>query len=137
MFRHLRIFKRVHSIFNANYKPHPTVLMKSYDMSLTTIFDLLFKFGYSKIVTFGIDLSNSFYFWSSGDVKYGEVHHLTNKAHESKPPDRPHSTHRVLDFIIDFNERWMKKEDRELFVGHKDTTLYPHLKWIDVRSLRK
>lgn len=129
--------KRTHLSLNSNYKQHPFFLMKSYDMSLTSILDLLFKFGYHRIVTFGIDLSNSFYFWSSGESKYGEVHHLTNKAHENKPPEQPHSTHRVLDFIIDFNQRWMKDKGREIFVGHKDTVLYPHLNCIDVRGLRK
>lgn len=129
--------KRTHKPFNADYKIHNTLLTKSYDMSVTLVLELMFRMGYRKIVTFGIDLNNSYYFWSSGDAKYGEVHHLTNKAHENKPPEEPHATQRIQDFIFDFNNRWMQPFGREILVGHEDTDLYPGLNSTDIRELVK
>lgn len=119
--------KRTHTPFNADYKMDPCMYTKSYDISITLIFEMLYLFGYDKIVLYGVDLDDSFYFWTGGDPIYGEVHHQTNKAHEGRDPKSPHATYKIKDFIIDFNERWMKPAGREIFVGHKKTSLYPEL----------
>lgn len=131
-----RDIRRTHEEFNSDYSFNPICLTKSYDMSLTAIFELLFKFGYKKIITFGVDLSDSFYFWSDGEPEYGETHHKTNKEHEGKDPNHPHSTHRIKDFIIDFNQRWMKPSEGEILVGHKDTMLFPDLNYISPGELK-
>ena len=123
--------KRTHKIFTANYKINPEVFTKSYDMSLTMLFEMMYKFGYVNIILFGVDLFNSYYFWT-GRPECGEVHHQTNKSHEGKDPKLPHATHRIKDFIIDFNNRWMKPEKREIFVGHKDTELFGYLRKIEL-----
>lgn len=123
-----RDHKRTHDPFNADYKMHPRVLTKSYDMSLTALFELLYKMGYKRIVLFGVDLDNSRYFWTGGDPIYGQVHHQTNKAHEGKDPNLPHNTHRIAEFIVDFQYRWMRPANRSIVVGHKKTALYGKLR---------
>ena len=131
-----RDVKRTHPIFNANYQIHPKILTKSYNMSLTILFELMYKFGYKKIIIFGVDLKDSYYFWTGGDPKYGEVHHQVNKEHEGKDPNQPHNTYRIKDFIIDFNRRWMVPNGREILAGYKGTLLFPGLNYISVRALR-
>lgn len=119
--------KRTHIIFTAKYTPDEIVVTKSYDMSVTAIFEMIYRFGYKTVVVYGIDLTDSYYFWTDRP-ECGEVHHATNKAHEGKDPKLPHATHRIQDFIFDFNDRWMRPAGREIFVGHKETALYPGLK---------
>jgi len=123
--------KRTSRITDANYSYHPNALTKSYDCSMTHLLELVDRVGYKRIVLYGVDLSNSFYFWSDGDPKYGEVHHLTNKAHENKPPTDPHNTALIYDFIVDFRRR-LNYNGCELLVGSKRSALYPDLpliKW--------
>lgn len=127
--------KRTDNPFHARYKLHPNQLTKSYDMSITAVFELMYRMGYEKIITFGIDLSNSLYFWTGGDPKYGEVHHQTNKAHEGRPPESPHATHQIKDFLVDFSRCKMEPKGRAIFVGHKNTALYPLLPFISVGTL--
>jgi len=126
---------RTHAVFSANYVMDSKKLTKSYDISLTTLIELIGRFGYKYIVLFGVDLNDSYYFWTGGDPKYGKVHHQTNKEHEGKDPKLPHNTHKVKDFIVDFNKRWLLPNGREMFVGHTKTLLYPELNHIDILSL--
>jgi hypothetical protein len=127
--------KRTHAIWTADYKIVPSKFTKSYDVSITNIFEFLFRMGYKKIILYGVDLTSSYYFWTGGDPKYGEVHHQWNKQHEDKDPKLPHATYKIQDFIVDFNSRWMKPEGREIMVGHKTTALYPYLRYVDVKEL--
>jgi len=127
--------KRTHRPFNANYKVDTTKLTKSYDMSITAIFELMCRMGYKNIVTFGIDLYDSNYFWTHGGKRFGEVHHQTNKEHEGKDSREPHNTFRIKDFLIDVNKRWMLPNKKRLWVGHEDTMLHPHLKMADLGKL--
>ncbi len=130
-----RDVKRTHPIFTADYVMDEFTLTKSYDMSITCIFELLYKMGYKKIITFGIDLMDSYYFWTGGDPIYGKVHHQTNKAHENKDPKEAHNTHKIKDFIFDFNDRWMKPLGKEIVVGHKDSLLCSGLRKTSIRKL--
>lgn len=113
---------------DANFDPNDGNLYKSYDASTSTMIHLLYLMGYKNIVLYGIDCNNGYYFWSSGDPIYGETHCLTNKQHEGRDPKQPHNAGHMKDFIIDFNHRHMKPYGREIYVGHKSTALYPHLK---------
>ena len=124
--------RRTHKVFNADYGIPRLGCVKSYDMSMTVIFELLYKMKYRKIVTWGIDLCDSKYFWGSGGPIYGEVHHLWNKQHEGKAPTAPHATHSIKNFIVDFNERWFRNNKTELYVGHSDTDFYPQIPYISV-----
>lgn len=119
--------KRTHEMFNANYKMKSNALTKSYDMSVTLLFEMMYRFGYVEITLFGVDLYNSYYFWT-GRPDCGEVHHQTNKAHEGKDPKLPHATAQIFQFIVDFNHRWMKPNKKEIFIGHEDTTLNGYLR---------
>lgn len=128
--------KRTHRPFNAKYKPiGGSVLTKSYDMSITALFELLYRFRYSLIILIGIDLYDSRYFWTGGNPKYGEVHHQWNKEHEGKDINLPHNTYRIKDYIVDFNKRWMIPKERKICVGHKETMLYPELDYISPEDL--
>lgn len=103
-------------------------ITKSYDSSVTAIVHLLCQMGYEKIVLFGLDGYNSYYFWSHLDpLIYGPFHDLTNKAREGKDPNKPHNAFHIKDYIIDFNNRWMLPNGKKILVGHKDTMLYPAL----------
>ncbi|HRR48552.1 MAG TPA: hypothetical protein P5293_01040 [Bacteroidales bacterium] len=118
--------------YNADFNPDVGPLVKSYDASLTTLVHLMYRLGYKYIILYGVDWTHSYYFWSSGDEIYGKTHCKTNKDHEGKDPKLPHNTEHVIDYIIDFNERHMKPQGREILVGYKETRLYPHLNYIDV-----
>lgn len=120
---------------SANYPMRDDVVTRSYGVSITSVLELMYKFRYEKIVLFGVDLDNSLYFWTGGDPKYGKVHHQTNKAHENRPPEAPHSTSRIVDFIVDFNKRWMETNKRKIFVGTKKSLLYPKIDYISVKEL--
>jgi len=124
---------RTHNPFNADYVMDGVLLTKSYDMSMTILFELLYKFDYEVVVLYGIDLLDSYYFWTNWK-ECGEVHHQTNKEHEGKDPNSPHNTIRIKDFIIDFNNRWMIPNGREIFVGHTRTGLHPELDFVDIRA---
>ncbi|MHA2120016.1 MAG: hypothetical protein ACW990_02300 [Promethearchaeota archaeon] len=124
------------AIFDANYRISPDLLTKSYDMSVTLVMELIYRLKYSRIIIYGMDLKDSYYFWSSGDSKYGKVHHLTNKAHENKDPKLPHGTHKIVGFMDDLNKRWMLPHKKQIFVGYKDTLLYPKIDYIDIESLK-
>jgi len=124
--------KRTHPIYTADYVIRPDRFTKSYDMSITCVFEFLLRMGYSRIILYGIDLLTSWYFWTGNDFKYGEVHHQWNKEHEDKDPILPHNTHKIKDFIIDFNERWMKPYHKEIVIGHIDTALYPRLRYVNI-----
>lgn len=117
---------RTHKKFNADYAPDK-IITKSYDMSLTSVFEMMWRVGYKEVILCGVDLNNSLYFWTGGDPIYGEVHHQTNKAHENRPPESPHATHRITDFIVDFNRRWMKPHGRNMYVINEDSALYPEI----------
>jgi len=125
---------RSDTTYTAKYKFKKSVIHKSYDMSMTSLIEILYRLGYEKVILYGIDLYNSLYFWSNGDPKYGEVHHLWNKQHEDRDPYDPHNTSRIRHFVISFNKRF-KKARREIFVGNRCTLLYPHLQYIDVTEI--
>lgn len=126
----LRNAKRKGSI-DARYRPHPVILTKSYDVSITIALELLWRMKYNTIVLYGVDLLDSFYFWSSGASEYGEVHHLTNKAHEGKDPTKPHATAVIKGFITDFSQRWMWGQHRQMYIGDERTLLHPEIPLID------
>jgi len=115
--------------YNAEYKFSSFAIHKSYDMSMTSLIEIIYRLGYTNLILFGVDLYNSLYFWSSGDAKYGEVHHLWNKQHENRQPQAPHNTSRITQFIIDFNNRYFIPSNGEIFVGTKNTSLYPSLNY--------
>lgn len=117
---------------NADYIIKSSSLTKSYDTSMTLVLEILYKMGYKRIYLYGIDLINSYYFWTGGDERYGEVHHQTNKQHEGKDPNLPHQTYKIKNFIVDFNKRHMMLKGRNIFVGHKKTMLYPEIEYKDI-----
>jgi hypothetical protein len=122
-----RDIRRTHQTFNADYRPTIKAVTKSYDMSLTSVMELMHHFGYRDVILFGVDLKDSYYFWSDGDERYGEVHHKSNKEHEGKDPESPHATWKIKDFIVDFHRRHCEPVGRGIYVGHKNTLLYPDL----------
>ncbi|MHA2023947.1 MAG: hypothetical protein ACTSWQ_09835 [Candidatus Thorarchaeota archaeon] len=120
---------------NASYQMRDDVVTRSYGVSITSVLELMYKFGYERIVLYGVDLNNSLYFWTGGDPKYGKVHHQTNKAHENRSPKSPHSTSRIVTFITDFNSRWMVPKGGSIYVGTKKSMLYSDLNYISIGDL--
>jgi hypothetical protein len=127
---------RDNKVWNSNYSIEKKYITNSYDVSLSGILEMIYRIGYKTIIMYGVDLYNSYYFWSSGDQKYGKVHHLTNKAHENKNPEEPHNTWKIHEYIKDFNERWMIPNKRKMFVGNKKTMLFPEIPFIDILEIR-
>jgi hypothetical protein len=122
---------------DANYDVMDSfVITKNYEASLTSMLEIMYRFGYEKIILYGVDMNNSYYFWTGGDLIYGEVHHQTNKEHEGKDPHLPHQTHHIKDFIIDFNQRFMLTQNREIFVGSTKSALYPNIKFTEIMEFK-
>jgi hypothetical protein len=113
-----------------------TLIAHNLCSSLTLILDFLWRFGYEKVIFFGVDMHDSRYFWTNRP-EYGKTHCQYNHDHKkNKKIEQPHTTFRIKDFIIWFSEEWMSKIDCKLFVGHKDTILYPDLKYFDIENLK-
>jgi len=127
--------KRKMPVFNADYKINKDILTKSHCISITLLLELIYKMGYQMVVFYGVDLYDSRYFWTGGNSIYGEVHHQTNKEHENKDPNSPHTTYKIKDFIVDFHRRWMAPGKRRFVVGHKNTLLFPELEYVDICSM--
>lgn len=116
---------------DARYKFNDNLITKSYNISLTCVLEIMYRMGYANIIMFGVDLQNSYYFWTGKDPIYGEVHHQTNKEHHGKNPELPHNTVIVSGFIKDFGHR-MAQKNAHLFIGHKKTLLYPDVPYKDI-----
>lgn len=111
------------------------LLVYNLSSSLGLMLDFLWRFKYKKIVLFGFDMHDSRYFWTD-KPEYGETHCQFNKDFRpSKKIDQPHNTFRIKDYVVWFNKEWMSKIGCELVVGHKDTTLYPELKYFDMENI--
>jgi len=113
------------------YKPSndPNVLVCNLNSSVTMILELLQRFKYKKVIFFGMDLINSRYFWTDRP-EYGKTHCQWNKDHEGRKPEQPHNTSHIRNFVVWFSKNWMREIGGEFFVGHKDTLLYPGLKYL-------
>ena len=118
------------NIINADYIMDETVLTHSYNVSLTLIIEALYKMGYEKVILYGVELTNSKYFWTD-NLEIDPVYVRTNKGNK---PDCFHTTYFIKDYIIDFNERFMKPLKREIVVGTKDTLLFPELKYENLKG---
>lgn len=111
------------------------ILVYNLSSSLGFMLDFLWRFKYKKIILFGFDMYDSKYFWTD-KPEYGETHCQFNKDFQkNKKVEQPHNTFRIKDYVVWFSKEWMSKIDCELFVGHKDTTLYPELKYFNVENL--
>lgn len=118
---------------DANYPTNHdrNILIKSYDASITSMFDLFYKMDYKNIYLHGVDMNNSYYFWSDKDPRWGSpIHHWTNKQHENKDPNLPHQTVRIADFIVDFSNKWKK-----VINCSKTSLLYDKLEFKELESL--
>ncbi len=133
---------RMHKI-NAVKKPivprytpssNPNILTCNLNSSITMIFELMLRFKYKKVIFFGVDMSDSRYFWTD-KPEYGETHCQWNKDHEHNNPDKPHNTAHIKNFIVWFSKKRMSKHGGTFFVGHKDTALYPGLEYIDIEEI--
>ena len=78
-------------------------------------------------------MKDSRYFWT-GKPEFGETHCQWNKDHEGKKPDAPHNTSHVKNFMVWFSNKRMAEFGGEFRVGHKDTALYPDIKYIDIEK---
>jgi hypothetical protein len=112
---------------------NPNTLICNLNASITMVLELICNFKYKKVIFFGVDLYNSIYFWTNRP-EYGETHIQWNQA-PGKTPNDPHNTAHLKNFIIWFSENRMKDIGGEFFVGHKDTLLYPGLKFIDIEQV--
>ena len=93
--------------------------------SATLVIDLMYKMGYKKIIIFGMDLNTTAYFWTDIN-EYGETHINTNK---NKPIDEPHST---IGTALNFVPSFSLTHSIPIYVGYKETALYPTLPYTDI-----
>jgi len=115
------------SIVDANFNPDDGNIYKTGDATTSTMIHLLYMMGYKYIIMYGFSMTDSFYYWSSGDAKYGKTYCLTNKDHEGKDPKKPHNAAHMKEYTIDFNRRHMLPKGREILIGDTNTALHPHL----------
>ncbi len=111
----------------------PNVLTCNLISSVTMLMELMWRFKYEKVIFFGIDMTNSRYFWT-GKPEFGETHCQWNKDHEGRKPNAPHNTAHIKNFMVWFSQKRMAEFGGEFFVGHKDTGLYPDLRYIDIEK---
>lgn len=118
-----------------NFNLDSTKITKAYSSSIPVLLDIIYKMKYKNIITFGIDLNNSKYFWTGRPDLYGAAYEDTNKNY---PVAHPHNTFGVQNYIKAFNERFLKKNRINFYVGHKDTLLYTTniLKKINILDLK-
>jgi hypothetical protein len=115
-----------------NFYLHPTKITKSYSASLTCLLDIISRFNYKYIITYGIDLHNSLYFWTGKKDIYGEVFQDTNKNY---PPEHPHNTEPVKLYIKEFYKKFVRPRGTRMYVGHEDTALFGSFKKINICDL--
>ena len=126
---HIYSYERKKGKCNPKDAIHPTIVTHNCNASFTLILELLYRFKYNKVVLFGVDLHDSRYFWT-GRPEYGKVHDNTNRGRRQ---DVLHTTAgKVQNFVIGFNKHKMKGR---IFVGYKDTLLYPKLKFVDIMEI--
>lgn len=128
--KHIYCYKRVKGKCDPKALIHPAIVTHNCQASLTVVLELLKRFDYKKIILFGVDLKDSRYFWTD-DSKYGQVHDNTNSG---QARDKLHTTApKVLKYLYGFNKY---KMGGNLYVGHKDTLLYPGLTYVDIESVK-
>ncbi len=115
-------------VVDADFNADDGNIWKTGDATTSSMIHLLYLMGYKSIVMYGFQMTSSYYFWSSGDPKYGKTYCLTNKDHEGKDPKMPHNAAHMKEYTIDFNRRHMLPKGREIFIGDTDTALHPHLR---------
>lgn len=121
--------KKINSNYNMNKG-----LTKSYLASISIMMEIFYKFGYKTVFFYGVDMNDSYYFWSDNkDIK--KVHHRTNKEHEGKNPFSPHNTSHMVDFIIDFRDRWFSKKGINLYTGSTNGLLSSKIECKDISEI--
>ena len=93
--------------------------------SATLVIDLMRQMGYEKIIIFGMDLNTSAYFWTDTD-EYGKTHTNTNKDRNISQP------HTTMQTVMGFLPSFAMKHNLPIYVGYKETALYPSLPYIDI-----
>jgi hypothetical protein len=129
----VRMFPKEKQNVNAKYKMSTgNNVSHLYMSSFTSILEILYRFGYKQIVVYGCEFYTSEYFWTYWSDDLGPFHHRWNKQHEGKSSKAKYNTVHTLPFIIDFNKRWLLPEGKEMFVGNKDTLLFPELRYKNI-----
>lgn len=142
---HLRKINNHAKGIKPNYKMKGSHITCNCNASFTMILEMLYKFKYKTVILFGVDMNDSRYFWSDMSVKVGgkgprrtiqykgvKVHCNTNKDHI---PNQPHTTSHLVPYIVGFDKKYMRSIGSHIYVGHKDTLLYPGLPLIDVTKV--
>jgi len=116
-----------------NYIPNPSFnrLTCNLNSSFTMILELLWKMQYEKIIIFGMDMKDSKYFWT-GRPEYGETHCQWNKDHRGSKATDPHAGAHIKNFIIWFNNTVLKRHNSKIYVGYKETLLYPEIEYMEI-----
>jgi hypothetical protein len=96
---------------------------------------LLYQMGYKEIILYGIDLTNSRYFW--GDKKKTDVHWRYNRDMMKKGTSAADRIHPNLDstiyFVPYFNDNYMKGN---IYIGSKRSALSKYLKYKTIEELK-
>jgi len=113
---------------NVEYEMDKHKVTNRYWTTISVVLDLLYKFNYSTIYLYGVDLHTSEYFWADRP-ECEPTHYKTNK---NLPSDHPHSIYFIKDFIIGFNKKFLKPKGIKMFVGTKKTALYPDIPYKEI-----
>lgn len=111
----------------------PNVLTKVCMSSVTCILEILCRLGYKKIILLGVDYTSSRYFWSDRP-EYGLTHCHHNKDFEGRKEEEPHNTVNTISFMIGFNRNYLEPNGCKMYVGYKETLLYPALDYLHRRD---
>lgn len=111
----------------------PNVITKVCMSSVTCILEILYRLKYKKIILLGVDYTSSRYFWS-GRLEYGITHCHHNKDFEGRKENEPHSTVNTMSFMVGFNRNYLEPRGGKMYVGYKETLLYPALDYLPMEE---
>jgi hypothetical protein len=118
---------------DCEYGMDPKRLTHSCGASLSLIIELLYKMKYTKIVLLGVDLYNSGYFWTGNN----SIQNTLIQSNKNKNFDENHSTYGMIDFVVEFNKKYMKtlnRVKRGIYIGTKNSALYKMVPYFDLDS---
>ena len=115
------------------FSADPNVITKVCMSSVTCILEILWRMEYKKIILLGVDYDSSRYFWTDRS-EYGKVHCHHNKDFEGRKEEEPHNTVNTMSFMVGFNRNYLEPFGRKMYVGYKDTLLYPELEYLPMEE---
>ncbi|WP_428909830.1 hypothetical protein [Niallia sp. Krafla_26] len=117
-----------YSYINFINRKNPRVFLKK-SGSLSYLLLLAENLGYQNIVLCGIDLNNSNYFYYESKYRHYSIPNNYVEAKHHHPTDvETKKNIPISHVVLEINEQILKKQGINLYVGSKNSALFPSLK---------